>query len=176
MGANNKGSVEPGFIVRRIVNAPRKLVWKAWTEADRLSQWWGPKGFTMRVVKLDLRPGGMFHYGMQSPDGKQLWGKFVYREIVPPERIVFVVSFSDEQGGATRHWLSDTWPMEVLNIVTFTEDNGKTTIRLSGSPVNATEEEVKTYRSAFQGMEQGFKGTFDQLEEYLAISRKGDAK
>ena len=70
------------FVITRVFDAPRSLVWKAWAERDRLMQWFGPKGFIMRVATLDLRPGGIFHYCLRSPDGKDMWGKFVYRELV----------------------------------------------------------------------------------------------
>src|SRR5580704_13391744 len=69
------------FAITRVFDAPREQVWKAFTESERLMRWWGPKGFTMQVAKLDLRPGGVFHYCMRSPDGRDMWGKFVYREI-----------------------------------------------------------------------------------------------
>src|SRR5438552_577356 len=91
------------FVITRTIDAPRNLVWEAWTERDRLMQWFGPKRFTMSAAMLDLRPAGVFHYCLRSPDGKEMWGKFVYREIVPQERIVLVNSFSDEKGGLTRH-------------------------------------------------------------------------
>jgi uncharacterized protein YndB with AHSA1/START domain len=171
-----KNRAEKEFVLTRVFDAPRELVWKAWTESERLSKWWGPKGFTMRVARLELRPGGVFHYSMRSPDGKDLWGKFTYREIVAPERLVFVVSFSNEKGGVTRHWLSLTWPLEVLNTVSFTELDGKTTVRLSGVPINAKDEERKTFEGAFNSMDQGFKGTLDQLEEYLAHAKKERSK
>src|SRR4051812_28782046 len=116
------------FKITRVLDAPRELVWKAHTEADRLMQWWGPKGLKMIAGELDLRPGGIFHYGMETPDGQQMWGKFVYREIVPQEKLVFVVSFSDANGGITRHPMSDTWPLEILNILTFEEQDGQTTL------------------------------------------------
>lgn len=99
-------SAENEFVITRTFDAPRDLVWKAHTEPERLKQWWGPKGFTMLSCKVDLRPGGLFHYGMRSPDGQVMWGKFIYREIVKPERLVFIVSFSDEKGGTTRHPLA----------------------------------------------------------------------
>lgn len=108
---------------------------------------------------------------MRSPDGRDMWDKFVYREIVKPERIVFISSFSDEEGNITRHPLSSTWPLEVLSIVTFSEHEGKTTVTLVGQPLNATDEERKTFNAGFQGMQQGFKGTFDQLADYLARIR-----
>src|SRR5467141_4449519 len=83
--------------------------WKAFTDPEHMKHWWGPKGFTVRITKMDFRPGGTYHYCMRSPDGRDMWGKFVYREIVAPERIVFINSFSDENGGLTRHPMSPTW-------------------------------------------------------------------
>lgn len=159
---------EQAFVVTRTFNAPLDLVWKAYTEAERLTKWWGPKGFKMIRCELDLRPGGTFHYGMESPDGHRMWGKFVYREVVPQERLTFVVSFSDESKGITRHPMSNTWPLEVLTITDFAEQDGKTTVSISGWPINATEQETATYNASHEGMRQGFKGTMDQLEEYLA--------
>ena len=156
------------FVISRVFDAPRETVWKAWTEREHLMQWFGPKGFKMTTANLDLRPGGTFHYGMRSPDGHEMWGKFVYREIVAPERIVLVNSFSDAAGGLTRHPMSPTWPLEMLSATTFTEHEGKTAMTLKWSPLNATEEERKTFEAALKGMEQGWGGTLDQLTEYLA--------
>ena len=158
------------FVIKRVFAARRETVWKAWTERDRLVQWFGPKGFKITTANLDLRPGGTFHYCLRSPDGHELWGKFVYREIVAPERIVLVNSFSDAAGGLTRHPKSPTWPLEMLSATTFTEQDGKTTMTLKWSPLNATEEECKTFAAAHKGMEQGWTGTLDQLTEYLAGS------
>jgi len=165
-GADN--TAKGKFVITRVFDAPRELVWKAWTESERLAQWWGPKGFTMGVVKLDLRPNGVIHYSMRTPDGREMWGKIVYREIAAPERIVFVNSFSDAQGNLTRHPLSLTWPLEVLNTLTLSKQEGKTMLTLRGGPINATEEERKTFEAGFESMKQGFSGTFDQLAEYLA--------
>jgi uncharacterized protein YndB with AHSA1/START domain len=155
------------FEITRVFNAPLDLVWKAHTEAEHLAKWWGPKGLEMLSAKIDLRPGGIFHYGMQTPDGNKMWGKFVYREIVPKTKLVFVVSFSDEKGGITRHPMAPKWPAETLNTLTLSEKDGKTTLILRGHPINAAEEESNLFYGAFDGMNQGFKGTFDQLEEYL---------
>lgn len=155
------------FTLTRVVNAPRELVWKAHTEEDQLLQWWGPKGFKMIKSKVDLRPGGMFHYGMEGPDGKIMWGRFVYREIVPQEKLVFVVSFSNEKGEAARHPMAAGWPVEILNTITLSEKDGKTTITISGYPINASAEEMAMYHNSHAGMETGFTGTYDQLEEYL---------
>jgi uncharacterized protein YndB with AHSA1/START domain len=156
------------FSITRDFDAPRKLVWQAWTERERLMRWFGPKGFTMPVAKLDFRPGGVFHYCMRSPDGKEMWGKFVYREIVAPERIVLVNSFSDENGGITRHPFSPTWPLEMLSTTTFAELEGKTRLTIQWEPLNANETERNTFESARKGMDQGWAGTFEQLDQYLA--------
>ncbi len=171
--AGQLAQMQGEFFITRIFDAPRDLMWKAWTESGRLAQWWGPQGFKMGVAKLDLRPGGVFHYSMQAPPGSPLgnallWGKFVYREIVKPERLVFVDYFSDEQGGITRHPMSATWPLEVLSTLTFAERGGKTVLALRGGPIRATEEERKTFEAGRDSMRQGFTGTFDQLADYLA--------
>jgi uncharacterized protein YndB with AHSA1/START domain len=164
-------TAEEEFVITRTFDAPRELVWQAWTDPERLMRWWGPKGLTMLSCKVDLRPGGLFHYGMRTPDGHEMWGKFVYREIVPPERLVLVVSFSDAQGGITRHPMSSTWPLEVLNTMTLTESGGKTTLTLQSVPVNATGEERRTFKDGHRSMQQGFKGTLDQLAEYLESAK-----
>jgi uncharacterized protein YndB with AHSA1/START domain len=156
------------FVITRTFDAPQNLVWKAYTEQEHLTKWWGPKGTTTKVVKLDFRVGGIFHYCMNTTDGHKMWGKFIYREIVPQTKLVFVVSFSDESGGFTRHPMAPTWPLETLNTVTFSEHNGKTTITITGIPINASAEEQKIFNDSHQGMTMGFTGTYNQLEEYLA--------
>ena len=162
-----KDADEKEFIISRSFDAPRDKVWKAWTDREQLMQWFGPKGFTMTTAKLDFRPGGTFHYCLRSSDGKEMWGKFVYREIVAPERIVLVNSFSDEKGNLTRHPSSPTWPMEMLTTTTFTEEKGKTTVTVRWIPLNPTDDERKTFEGARDGMRQGWTGTFDQLSDYL---------
>ena len=167
----NTTSTKPAsvpFVISHVFNAPRELVWKAWTERECLMQWFGPKGVTIPVAQLDLRPGGMFHYCMRMPDGKEMWGKFVYREIVPPEKIVLVNSFSDAQGGITRHPFSPTWPLEMLSTTTLTEEGKQTRLIIQWHPLHATEQEQKTFDSAHDGMMQGWSGTFEQLAAYLA--------
>jgi uncharacterized protein YndB with AHSA1/START domain len=162
------------FAISRTFDAPRDLVWKAWTSAEALAQWWGPKGANIRVIKLDFRPGGIFHYAMAFQPGHDMYGRFIYREVVAPERLVFVNSFSDAEGGITRApfpQLQGKWPLEVLNTMTLTEQGGKTTIALRGGPINATEEECKIFAGMTDSMRQGFGGTFDKLDDYLAKTK-----
>jgi uncharacterized protein YndB with AHSA1/START domain len=156
------------FVVSRVFDAPRELVWKAWTEAERLKEWFGPKGVTIPTVNMDLRPGGVCHYAMRMPNGQEMWGKWTFREIVVPERLVLVSSFSDANGGITRHPMVPTWPLETLSTTTFAEEGGKTTLTITWSPYNATDAERETFGSSHTNMTQGWAGTMEQLTAYLA--------
>lgn len=155
------------FVISREFDAPRQRVWQAWTEVERLKQWFSPKGFTVIAAKMDFRPGGSYHYGMRTPTGQEMWGKWVFREIKAPERLVLVNSFSDAAGGMTRHPMSPTWPREMLSTSTFSEKNGKTTLTLEWLPVNATPEEIATFEAGREGMKMGWTGTMEQLIDYL---------
>ena len=169
MSASQIETKSPSLVISRVFDAPRDLVWQAFTEPERMKRWWGPKGFTGIASKMDLRPGGAYHYGMKAPDGSAMWGKFVFREIMAPERMVFINSFSDEAGGTTRHPLHMSWPLEMLSIFTFEEQpGGKTRFTVRWSPHNATEEEQKTFDAGLDSMQQGWSDTLDQLAAYLA--------
>src|ERR1041385_1556257 len=82
---NETAAAVKEFVISRVFDAPRDLVWKAFTECEHLMHWWGPKGFKMVSCKMDFRPGGIFHYCLESPDGQKMWGKFIYREIKAPD-------------------------------------------------------------------------------------------
>jgi uncharacterized protein YndB with AHSA1/START domain len=155
-------------VATRIFDAPRDTVFKAWAEQKHLEKWWGPKGFKVHVNKLDFRPEGVFHYRMQSPDGHEMWGKFIYREIVAPERLAFVISFSDKDGNTVRSAASPDWPLELLLTATFAEHQGRTTLAIQGVPTNATEAEQKGFKAGLEPMQKRFAGTLDQLVSYLA--------
>ncbi|HEY3331038.1 MAG TPA: SRPBCC family protein [Capsulimonadaceae bacterium] len=155
------------FTVTRTVNAPRDLVFTLWTDPNHLAKWWGPKGFECITKKLELRPGGVYHYHMKT-DSNEMWGKFVYREVTPPSRLVFLSSFSDADGNTARAPFSNDWPLEVLNVLTFTETDGKTTMTLRGAPINTTAAERELFASMHSSMQQGFGGTFDNLDAYIA--------
>jgi uncharacterized protein YndB with AHSA1/START domain len=160
------------FVISRVFDAPRDLMWKAFTEPERMRHWWGPKGFKVIASKMDLRVGGTYHYGLESPDGKPMWGKFVYREITPPERLVFISSFSDENGGVTRHPMAPNWPLEMLSTFTFEEQpGGKTKFTVRWVPYNPTEEETKVFEAGRDSMIQGWSGTLEQLAAYLATAK-----
>ena len=158
---------DDAFEISRTFDSPRSLMWKAWTESDRLAQWFGPKGAKVFHSKNDARAGGIYHYGMQMPGGNTIWGKWVYREISEPQRLVFVTSFSDEKGGITRHPMAPDWPRETLSTILFNEKNGKTTVTVRWVPINATPVERKVFSDGKASMTGGWSGTFDQLEQYL---------
>ncbi|MDD1667876.1 MAG: SRPBCC domain-containing protein, partial [Methanomicrobiales archaeon] len=127
------------LVITRFFDAPRELVWKAWTEPGRFVKWWGPGGFTVPVARIDLRVGGKFLGCMRSPDGKDFWSTGTYREIVPLERLVMTDSFADEQGNpvpASHYGMKGDWPGELLVTVTLGEENGGTrlTLRHEGFP------------------------------------------
>ena len=161
-----KGGFE--FIIRRSFNAPRARVWQAWTDPDQLLHWWGPQGFKTVSTKVDLRPGGIFHYCLESPEGQAMWGKFIYREIAPEERLVFIVSFSDDNAGLSRHPLHEGWPLQIFSTVTFSETDGNTTVTIRWVPYEATDAEREVFEKGAPSMQAGWTGTLDRLEDYLA--------
>jgi len=156
------------FIITRRFKFPPQLMFDAFTKSEHMHQWWGPKGSTVIKAEMNLRPGGINHYGLRMPDGSAMWGKSVYREITPTSRLVYVQSFSDEAGNIAKHPMSPTWPREMLTVITFEETGEGTQLTIQWSPVNATDEERATFNSAMSGMNQGWTGSLDQLEQYLA--------
>lgn len=155
------------FVISRAFAAPRDLVFRAWTESDHLVHWWGPKGVTIFSCTNDFRPGGTMHYGMRTPEGTEMWGRWVYREIVPPERLVFLNSFSDPEGGLARPPFDEEWPLQMLSTITFDEQEGGTRVTVRWSPYEATDAERSTFAAGHESMRGGWSGTFDQLAEYL---------
>jgi uncharacterized protein YndB with AHSA1/START domain len=157
------------FVISRVFNAPREIVFDAFTKPEEMKKWWGPRGFTVIASKMDLRVGGTYHYGMRAPNGTPMWGKFVYREIVRPERIVFINSFSDENGGITRHPMAPDWPLKMVTTFTFEDADGdKTKFTTTWAPLDATDAERATFDAGHDSMKQGWTGTLDQLEAHLA--------
>ncbi|NWQ41799.1 SRPBCC domain-containing protein [Bacillus sp. EB106-08-02-XG196] len=153
--------------VTHTFNAPRELVFKAFTESDHLKNWWGPKGWTFEVLKSDFLPGGVFHYSQKPADGNVMWVKFVYSEMITPEKIVYSSFFSDEEGNTVRAPFHANWPVETLNTITFSEAEGKTNLTMIVAPVSPTEEELKTFEDSKEMAKEGYSGTYYQLDEYL---------
>ncbi|WP_237690938.1 SRPBCC domain-containing protein [Paenibacillus caui] len=152
------------FKLARIFDAPRELVFKAFTEPEHLKKWWGPRGWTLTVCNIDFRPGGTWHYCMKCIDksqgdfyGYESWGKAVYREIVPEEKIVYTDYFSDAEGNE-----SDGLPPSEITLL-FEEYEGKTKV-VSHAQFGSAE----ALKSVIDmGMEQGITETWDRLAEHL---------
>ena len=155
------------FRLTRIFHAPRALVFRTMSETDHLQHWWGPRGCRIEVASHKPRPGGMFHYCMHFPGGFDMWGRFIYREILAPERIVFVNGFADAAANAASNPMSPNWPMEMLNTILLAEQDGKTVLSLLSQPINATDLERDTFKAGHASMQQGFDGMYDHYEDYL---------
>lgn len=155
------------FSITRKFNAPKAVVFNAFSNAEALAKWWGPAGMSIDVLQLDFRPKGIFHYSMKVADAVR-YGLFHYVTIEEPDRIEWINSFANEEGEIiAAPFPGLVFPKQVMNIMTLTEENGNTTLHLTGYPINASEDEENTYYSMFASMNQGFTGTLDQLEEYL---------
>lgn len=163
---------EPGFVISRLIDAPCEVVWEAITDSRQVVKWWGPNGFISTIHEMDVRVDGVWKHTMRGPDGTEYLNKSIFKQIVKPEKIVFVNSFSDEKGGLTRHPFSPTWPIEMLTTIRFSEDHGKTTVDIQWLPIEANEEERKTFDEGRDSMKQGWTGTLDQLTDYLAALKK----
>lgn len=160
--SDRKKSEGQDLVITRVFDAPRELVWKAWTEPEHVMQWWGPKGFTAPVARIDLRVGGEYLSCMRSPEGKEYWSTGVFREVVPLERLVMTDSFADPEGNvvpASHYGMTDDIPLEMLITVTFEEDDGKTklTLRHAGLPAGETRD----------GAGAGWNESLDKLAETL---------
>jgi uncharacterized protein YndB with AHSA1/START domain len=153
-----KPFAERELTITRVFDAPRALVFKAWTDTEHLAQWWGPAGFTNPVCEFDARVGGALRIHMRSPDGTVYPMTGVIREIVTPERLVFT---SIALGAAGEHLL------ECLTTVTFADEGGKTRLTLQTRAVAVTADAV----GYLQGMETGWTQSIDRLEALVVRLR-----
>jgi uncharacterized protein YndB with AHSA1/START domain len=156
------------FVTTRVFDAPRELVFDVWTRLEHLDRWFAPKGFDILGGTLELKVGGTYHYGLRAPDGMELWGKWTFLEIKRPERLQVIVSFSDKDGGVTTHPGNPDWPRQTLSTTTFEQQGERTLLTLRWAPYQATEVERRTFVEGKASMEQGWGGTMELLENYLA--------
>lgn len=147
------------LIITREFNAPRQMVWDAWTQPENLKRWWGPKTFTCPVAKIDFNVGGKYLFCMQGPDGKKYWSTGIYKEINPIERLVFTDSFSDENGNIVSGAVYGMADMpDVLEVTIILEEkDGKTKMTLTHTGMPASE------HGEMAG--QGWNESFDKMAE-----------
>ncbi|WP_286228518.1 SRPBCC family protein [Neobacillus mesonae] len=156
MITNNQTSVEvegKEIIVKRVFNASRDLIWKAWTQPEHLKNWWGPKGFSITTSEFEMKPGGIWRFIMKGPDGVEYPNKITFKEIVKPERLVYT-SADDIEGD----------PGRFQTIVTFVEEDNNTLLiqRLIFPSAEIREQVVKEY-----GAIEGASQTLDRLEAQM---------
>jgi len=152
-------SEEQELVLTRVFDAPRELVFKAWTDPKRVAEWWGPHGFTNPVCELDVKPGGAIRIHMRGPNGIVYPMTGVYQEVVEPERLVFVSAALDAAGK----------PMfELLNTLTFAEEGGKTKQILRVRVIKRTAQAAPY----LAGMEQGWTQSLERLVSYVAKHAK----
>lgn len=142
--------------ITRVFDAPRDLVWQAWADPKMMAQWFGPRGFSSSVPELDVRVGGALRIVMHGPDGNDYPMKGEFLEVLPPERLVFTSIALDKDGN---HLL------EGETTVTFTEQDGKTTLRLVSHAIG----KVPMAPQMLAGMEAGWTQSIDKLGELVAV-------
>jgi uncharacterized protein YndB with AHSA1/START domain len=138
------------IVITRVVDAPRTLVFEALTEPEHVPHWYGPRGWSLPVCQIDLRPSGAWRYVLRGPEGTEMGMRGVFQEITPPERLVTTESFDD-------------YPGESLNTLILTEQDGRTTITVM---VLYESREIRDAVLA-SGMQEGASETYDRLVEYL---------
>ena len=166
------------FLLQRRFAAPRALVFAALTQAEHLKHWMGPTGMVMSHCNVDLRLGGVFHYGLKpsnSAGEPVMWGKWTFREITPPERLVTVVSFSDAACSETRHPMAPVWPLQTLSAITLADEAGMTLLTLDWRALNASADEERVFNSMHASMTQGWGGTMEKLQAHLTAVQQGAA-
>jgi uncharacterized protein YndB with AHSA1/START domain len=158
-GSSAAGQAAKELILTRILGAPRSLVFKAWTDAKHLAQWWGPRKFTNPACEFDARPGGLIRIDMRGPDGKVYPMKGVVHEVVEPERLVFTsTALEDEQGKPL---------FEILNTVTFEDFHGITKLTLNAKLMTRDFKMTPQVAAALSGMEQGWSESLYRLADHL---------
>jgi uncharacterized protein YndB with AHSA1/START domain len=155
------------FRIERILDAPRQLVWNAWTTPELVMQWWGPNYFTSPTCKIDLRVGGHFVFCMRGPDGTDYWNGGIYREVVPIEKLVSSIWFSNESGELiepSSYGFDPIFPKEQHQTVTF-EDLGEQTKLTIDYEVDS--KEILEIMGRVQ-MREGWETSLDKLARSLS--------
>ena len=150
-----KDTSDREIVLTRVFDAPRELVWNAWTDPKQVSQWWGPKGFTTTIYEMDVRPGGVWRQTMHGPDGTDYPNEIRFIEVVKPERIAY--SMVGGKKGETAHQFEATWTFEVLS-----KTQTRLTLRMVFASGAVRDHIERTYRAI-----EGGTQTLGRLAEYL---------
>lgn len=156
----------PTYVLDRVFAAPRELVWKTWTDPSLLSRWYGPNVETI-VHSLDLKPGGLWLVEMKW-GGNSHYQRVEYTEVAAPERLVWLHSSSDASWNIISSPMMKDWPLVLLTVVTLEEAGGKTKLRLTWTPHNASAAEIACFAGAIAGLGKGWGASMELLEKILA--------
>lgn len=156
----------PTYVLERVFDAPRALVWKTWTDPDLLPRWYGPRVETV-VHRLDLKLGGLWLVEMRW-GGTSHYQRVEYTEVTPPERLVWLHANSDANWNVTPSPMMAGWPLVLLTTVTFQEDRGQTRVRLTWAPHEASDAEIACFAAAIDGLDRGWGAGMELLAELLA--------
>ena len=156
----------PTYVLERVFDAPRELVWKTWTDSELLPRWYGPRVETI-IHRLEVKPGGLWLLEMQM-GGNSNYQRVEYTEVTPPERLVWLHSNSDADWNIISSPMMADWPRVLLTTVTFEEDGGQTKMRLTWVPHEASEAEIAGFAAAMDGMDKGWGAGMELLAELLA--------
>lgn len=157
------------FVINRTFDISRDQMFEMWTDSKHISQWLPPTGYSMNIIKDEIKEGGTTFFSMENEMGMKMYGKIFYKEITKPNRIVSTQIFCDEHGNTSRHPMAPTWPEAMLRIVELNEE-GKNSTRVTVTWEvygEATALERETFNKSKTGMTQGWTGSFDKLDEYL---------
>jgi uncharacterized protein YndB with AHSA1/START domain len=156
------------FVLTREFRAPRALLWRVQTQAEHLQHWLSPEGFHTIHAEMDFRVGGRYFYGIEGPNGLQMWGMQQFLEIVPERKIVHLQSFSTKDGGLGHHPMAPTWPAYMHVTATYEDSaDGGTVYTISWQPHESDAVGIATFDGARTSMQGGFPGTFAKLDAYL---------
>ncbi|MCY6381613.1 SRPBCC family protein [Hoeflea prorocentri] len=156
----------PTYVLEREFDAPRELVWRTWTEPELLKRWYGPNVETI-IHDLDVRPGGLWLNEMKWGDNSH-FQRVEYTEVTEPERLVWLHSVSDASWNVVANPMMENWPRVLLTTVTFDEVGGRTHMRLTWVPHEASEAEIASFHQALQGLDKGWGAGMDLLTQLLA--------
>ena len=156
----------PTYVLDRVFDAPRDLVWKTWTDPALLPRWYGPNVETI-IHRLELKPGGLWLVEMKW-GGNSHYQRVEYTEVTLPERLVWLHSSSDADWNIIPSPMMANWPRVLLTTVTFEEDGGKTKLRLTWVPHEASEAEIACFAAAMVGMGKGWGAGMELLAKLLA--------
>jgi uncharacterized protein YndB with AHSA1/START domain len=152
---SNESVVDREIVLTRVFDAPRRMMWEAWTDPKQLVLWWGPRGFTTTIEEMDVRPGGVWKMVMHGPDGTDYPNKSMFTEVVPYERLRYKLSGGKRGGPEVQFEMT----------ATFEDDGDKTrmTMRMVFASAAARDEDVREYGSI-----EGGKQTLERLAEHLS--------